>query len=382
METKSPYFDDGKLATLQEMLCLQVDELLAELGAKLYRSGKLYYGNCPIHGGDSNSFNLYPEGDTVPGYWVCRTKHCENTFKKTIIGFVRGILSRQKYDWATAKDKIVSWQEAVDWCCNFVGTPIDKIKSDNRELTNRRISSRISSLTKKNEQRKSGILRADVRKSLQIPSSYFVGRGFSKEVLDKYDVGFYPYVNQPLSNRVAVPIYDDEGAFAVGFTGRSIFDRCPKCNLWHDKKCSCPSSVDDRKLSCKWYNHNFSRDNYLYNYWYAKKPIQDTNVAILVEGPGEVWRLSEAGISVGLGMMGCDLTDGQSIILEASGAMNIIVLTNMDQAGRDAADKLKNQLKRQYNIHLPLLNKNDLGECSIDYIKSVVTPLYDKVRTK
>ena len=55
---------------------------------------------CPIHQGDNSSaLNLYIEGDSYRANWKCRTHQCEKTFKGSILGFTRGLLSYQKYNW-------------------------------------------------------------------------------------------------------------------------------------------------------------------------------------------------------------------------------------------------------------------------------------------
>jgi hypothetical protein len=234
--------DQGRLNALQAMLCARLDELLGELGVTLHRTRKLYYGCCPVHGGDNpGALNLYQDGETRPGYWRCHTKGCERHFRRTIIGFVRGVLSRQKHDWAYLADparraaqKMADWKETVDWCCQFLGADIRKVEVDYGEVEKRLFVANMARFVRKPvEQGSGGLSRTDVRRHLAVPSAYFMDRGFSAEVLDRFDVGDYPAAGRPLSDRAVAPVYDPSHKLVVGFTGRSVLPVCGKCGRWH-----------------------------------------------------------------------------------------------------------------------------------------------------
>ena len=136
-------------------------------------------------------------------------------YGSTIIGFVRGVLSRQE-------GRHVSYKKAIDFIINFLGyKSISEIDKPNEETVERR--KYISSMRKLSiapKQENSGWSREKLRQMLQIPSEYYTNRGYSKEVLDKYDVGLY---NK--RNRVVVPVYDDKYKHVAGFLGRSIWSQ-------------------------------------------------------------------------------------------------------------------------------------------------------------
>ena len=367
-------YDQNKIEIIQRLLCERIEELFEKLDISLKKIGKLYAGTCEIHGGDNvSAINLYPDGYSVPGYWICQTHHCERFFKKTIIGFVRGILSNKKYGWAKTGDKSFSFNETINWCCDFLGQKIEDIKIDLLEVEKRGFSSNISVITKKPFLAFGNILRKDVRNKLEIPADYFVKRGWSKEILDKYDVGFCKDKSKPFFNRVVVPIYDNDYRFISGFTARSIFEKCKTCGLHHDSKNKCPSTIEDKANSCKWKNSSgFNRDSHLYNFWFAKKQVQNTKMIILCEGPGDVWKLEEAGFHNGVGLFGTSLTDQQQIMIEMSGAMKVVILTNSDLAGEEGAINIKKQLERGFKIVRPFFPANDLGDMTIKQIKEVL----------
>ena len=180
-----------------------------------------------------------------------------------------------------------------------------------------------------------------------------------------------------MTGRIVVPIYDDNHDYMIGCTGRSIFDKCGLCSSFHQTGNDCP---EDRHMYPKWkHSHNFKSQNTLYNIWYAKEYIQKTSSVILVESPGNVWRLEEAGIHNSVALFGCNLSDRQKIILDSSGAMSIIVLTDNDEAGQKAAEMIKQKCSNTYRIYIPTISKSDVGEMSIEEIHQHISPFLESI---
>ncbi len=95
-------------------------------------------------------------------------------------------------------------------------------------------------------------------------------------------------------------------------------------------------------------------------------------------GDGDVWRLEENGIRIGLGLFGTEMTDAQRILLDRSGALSIIVLLDADDAGQEGIKKLKSQLGRQYRMFFPKI-QDDVGSLNSDEITSDIKPIIDKI---
>ena len=95
---------------------------------------------------------------------------------------------------------------------------------------------------------------------------------------------------------------------------------------------------------------------------------------ILVEGQGDVWRLWESGIKNVVGIFGCTLTDAQARILETSGAMNIILLTDSDEAGQKGRKSIRKKCERAFNIIEVELPTKDVGELSVKEIEEIIKP--------
>ena len=126
---QSTSYSQDQLKNLCDLVCDDIERLLQVLEVEDYRlTEKMVFCKCPIHDGDNESaLNLYYTGESYRGNWKCRTHGCEETFRSSIIGFVRGVLSRQKYNWSSDGDKTVSFKDAVDFLLKFVNKELDNI---------------------------------------------------------------------------------------------------------------------------------------------------------------------------------------------------------------------------------------------------------------
>jgi 5S rRNA maturation endonuclease (ribonuclease M5) len=375
-------FDQARLDAIVEILSCRYTELFEALEVNLSKTAKMYIGCCPIHGGDNHSaLNLYTDGYSVKGFWKCRTKHCEQVFKKTLIGFIRGVLSNRK-GWSGPNDikHVASFRETIDWICNFLGKKFQDIKINSEEVSNKKFANQVNSLIKQKEKPK-GITRTQVRESLEIPAKFFVDKGFSKQILDNYDVGLCKNPGKEMYNRVVAPIYDEDRKFMVACTGRSIYPKCEKCKYYHNPQEKCPEEKYRELKYSKWRNSgNSSVSSYLYNFWSSKKFIKETGTVILVEGPADVWKLEELGIHNSVALFGTEISDEQQIILEMSGVFNVVILLDMDKAGKEGTETIKKKIERSYRVFCPQLSVNDPGDFTEQIVEEELLPILKGLR--
>ena len=156
-----------------------------------------------------------------------------------------------------------------------------------------------------------------------------------------------------------------------GCTGRTTYSQCLYCKAYHKIGIKCPEKAY-RYLYSKWkHSGGFKSTKTLYNLWFAKKVIKKTGVVILVESPGNVWRLEEAGIHNSLGIFGCEFSDEQKEFLDKTGAMTIIALLDNDEAGQLGIESIYNKCWKDYKIVTPTISKNDIGDMTIEEVKNI-----------
>lgn len=380
MTKKYRSFDQDKLKIVCDELCDNIEGLLDSFDLEYKINHKLINMSCPIHDGDNfSAINIYLDGETYRGNWVCRTHSCEKTFKQSIIGFIRGIISNRKYGWSKSGDDTCSFQEALDYATKFLNKDFSKIKISKADKDKKTFASIVNYVGKSEIQDVPKITRNQIIKNIQIPAEYYISRKYTPEILVKYDVGLCSNPDKPMYNRVVVPIYDNDYKYMVGCTGRSIFDKCDLCGCYHNKSNSCPDETK-RWTYPKWkHSADFKSQNYLYNFWFAKKHIMETSTVIVVESPGNVWRLEESGIHNSVAIFGSSLSDRQKILLDSSGAMNLIVLTDSDDAGRKAAEQIKNKCQNTYRIFIPQISKSDVGEMNSEEINTEIKTYIEKI---
>ena len=364
---------DFKLAN--KIISENIDVVLNHFSIELNFFENYLAGTCPVHGGDNKTaFNFFTSGNTHVGNWICYTHHCEKSFINNSIGFVRGLISHNKYNWSKYGDKVASFSETLFLIKRLYDLSINK--SSSKDKSKNILESSIFTKTSKEKQNKWS--KKFVRSNLKIPSKYYMSRGYTEDCLNKYDVGESSATNGIFKDRVIVPVYDAEGKFIVGFTGRTTYKKCEICNQYHHSETGCHVY----KHNSKWcHNKGFSKKDYLYNYNFAISAIKKTGIAILVEGPGDVWKIHEAGIENSLAVFGSSLTDAQQILLESSGALHLILLFDSDDAGLKAGNNIQSSLSRMFKITKPTLPKGfkDVGEMSIDQVKDFLIPIMEKL---
>jgi 5S rRNA maturation endonuclease (ribonuclease M5) len=340
--------------------------------------------SCPIHGGDNPSaLNLYHgvDGnyDYSVGNWVCRTHHCEKIFQPSIIGFMRGILSVSKMNWQKAGDEMYPFSKTVELALKILKKDFKDINVSNINKEKNNFSRHIHTISTPDIKHAPSITRVTIRNTLNIPSQYYLDRGFSSKILDKYDVGLCSNPKKEMFNRVVVPIYNQDYTNMVGCTGRSIYNKCDKCGYFHNPKSDCVTGKYAWKYS-KWkHNKDFKSKDHLYNLWFAKKHIIESGVAIIVESPGNVWKLEQAGIHNSVAIFGTSMSDRQKMLLDCSGAMSIIIALDPDEAGLEGGKKITEKCSRTYNTKTIDCLETDIGEMKVKDIQNIIKPEIGKL---
>ncbi len=364
------------LEPLTQAIDDNIGKILNEFNVKLNKYHWYYNGKCPIHCGDNpSSFCLFHNENQnyKSARWKCYTKGCESIFCQSSIGLVRGLLSREKYGWNGLGDRIESFSNTLQWCRKFVGFKEDVQKE------------KVGVKEKEFELPAPQVLftKQEVRDSIIIPSPYFLNRGFSPDTLDFFDVGRPKEPVNKFFFREFVPVYDFQNEFCIGAVCRTVFDKCEKCNVYHDKNYPCPKE-EWRGAYCKWKNYCFRKEYSLYNLWNASESIKRTGNVVLGEGSGTIWKLNDSGIRNCVSAYGVELCYNQAIILERFGVKNICVAFDNDKAGEEGFLRLGRKYWQRFNIHKIEIPPffNDLGEMEPGEIDFSIKPQVEKWNRK
>lgn len=360
-----------KVALLNALAADRLDDLLAELGVRTWRAGKVRVGPCPVHGGDRhNALNLYPDGHTVRGVWFCKTRECEKVFKKNLVGLVHGVLSRHECGWARPGDRTVPFDRARDWLCGFVGQRWADLRPDFVRADQARFVAGMRAFAPPG--RPAGVSPADVAARLTVPSPYFLARvpGYHPDTLRRFLVGEPRAADpaSPMSGRAVAPVLCPAGESVLGYTGRAVHEQCPACRVWHAPGPCPPAGRRGDARYAKWRHHGFSARDTLYGLHLARRAVQDRDEVVLVEGPGKVWRLHEAGAPNAVALFGVDLADPQQAAVEALPCGRVTLLMDPGPAGEAGAAAILRRFGRLFKTRV-LVPPADPADMEADALK-------------
>lgn len=323
--------------------------ILDALKIKYNENGDRFYFPCPLHDSDNfDSMSVYKN----TGIGICFVRHCLAFVGKGygVLRVISALLDLPKYK---------GYPDAITFCKNV----LEGIEYNPYEIE------------KKLERKTEEVIYKGVSRSLIVPHvnpniEFYLRRGYTKEIIEKYDIFICKKKSNLLYGRVTIPIYNDDHTEAVGFMGRSLNPQCSICKRYHTMSSGCPNTSYEKIKSQKWLNSKgMSRNKLLFNYWYAKEYIEESGDVILVESPGNVMKIVQAGFNNVVGMFGTILSKNQSKKLDELGVKRIFLGLDKDDAGLVAADNISNQLSKYECI--PLIPPvNDYGDMVEDEIIS------------
>lgn len=360
------------ITTLNKLILNNIQQFLTYFNVTLNNDNQKYYGCCPIHLGSDNPQALIMYKNS--GIWLCTTHHCESTFAQTPIGFIRALLSSKKRGWENSGDaiKMASIKDATDFSIKFLNKDCKPLANNSNPtiLIDREKSAfiRQSKLLKK-----SNIL-FDIdtfRRYCEIPSPYFVSKGYSPDILELYNVGIMKKQNHQFFNRTVVPIMDHQENYVIGLTARINHPQCLVCSYHHPIASKCLDKTSQFHTP-KWeHNFGFAKQNHLFNYWHAKECINRNHSIIITEGPTDCIKLAEAGICNSVALLGSSISWHQSTFIKKCNINKIIIATDNDEGGEVAKESIIKNLGKNYtytNIELPM---NDLGDMNTKQIQEL-----------
>ena len=155
--------------------------------------------------------------------------------------------------------------------------------------------------------------------------------------------------------------------------GRSVHEECPHCKQYHNPEGVCRNFP-------KWRNsENFPSYHALYNFYNAKKDIDNSGLIIITESSANTWRLFEAGFTMSVGTFGSKFSDAQKSLLDSSLAQTVIVVPDAGSAGQYLVKHVQEHCQFTHNIiTISPSYEDDIGKCNIETVKKIIGPYVDK----
>ena len=198
-------------------------------------------------------------------------------------------------------------------------------------------------------------------KDLDPDHPYLLGRGFTKETIEKFELGFCS--RGLMKDRVAIPLRDAQGKL-IGYAGRVIDD---KAITEENPKYRFPAA---REREGKRYE--FSKALFLYN---GNNIVVPTEELVIVEGFPAVWWLVQNEFDNTLGLMSATISAEQIelIVGMVPRRGRIWILSDGDQAGRFCAEGLLKQLAPYRMVRWPEHKDGRKPQhCTLDELRNML----------
>ena len=297
---------------------------------QLRKQGKNYIGLCPFHGEKTPSFSVSTEKQLYHCFG-CGAGGNVFSFLMTLEGFTFIETVKQ----LAARAKISLPEIAATENVNKKEKVLIEIHDLARKLYQYLLN---------NEQGKRG-------------SDYLSDRGFSKEMIETFQIGYAPDSWDSLSNflekrKLTGPHLQETGLVAVREFDGKVFDRFRDrimFPIWDSQ--GKPIAFGGRIIGegrPKYLNSPetkiFQKGKILYGLHLARAAIRRENEVVLFEGYVDVIAAWGAGIKNGVATLGTALTEEQAKIIRRN-AETVIICYDSDNAGTQAAFKASTLLE-------------------------------------
>jgi len=294
---------------------------------KLKKRGANYLGNCPFHNEKTPSFTVSPTKEIYKCFGCGKSGNA--------IGF---IMDHEKY----------SYVEALRWLANKYNIEIEETETSPAfkalQLTS-------DSLFIINNFAKDFFVQSlhDTEEGENIALSYLKERGFRKEIIDRFQIGYNPQAKDEFTTKAIEKQYNKDLLLKTGlvvnrddkltdnYRGRIIFPihnqsgkilgfgaRIIKSNDKSPKYINTPE------------NEIYVKSKILYGSYFARTAIDRANECLLVEGYTDVVSLHQAGIENVVASGGTSLTVDQLRLIKKF-TNNLTIIYDGDNAGVKAA---------------------------------------------
>lgn len=317
-----------KRETIEKVLdAARIDEVVGDF-VDLKKRGTSLLGNCPFH------------NEKTPSFHVSVSKGIYKCFGCGAGGdSLKFIMELEKY----------SYPEAIRYLADKYGISVEEVERSPAQLAaqDRRESLYVLS-NWASKYFKDQLWNTDSGRNIAL--SYFKERGYTDDIIKKFDLGYSPDQWTALSDdaikdgfqrdylkEIGLAIERDDGSVYDRFRGRVIF---PIHNLTGRVIGFGGRTLKTEKTVPKYVNSPesdiYHKSEVLYGLHFGKKSIKDDDVCYLVEGYADVLSMHQAGVENVVSSSGTSLTSGQ-IRLISRFTKNVVILYDGDAAGIKAS---------------------------------------------
>jgi len=323
------------LNKVKKIIFRDIEILLNNLNLSFEKKDDNYFMCCPIHEASDNPHGLSISKGKMS--WRCWTRGCHEQYNTDILGFVCGVLS---------KEGEVSFNDVLKFVCKIYNISTEDTLIEEEEKTESDFSSMVKIFNKKSQKidRTSSFQRISTANN----SDYFEIRGFQSATLDHFGIKDCIDKKSYMYGRSIIPVHNMNGN-QIAFIARATKDYITPKYL---------------------YSEGFKKAQYLYNHHRAAEVAQEKSCLFLVEGQGDVWKMFEVGVRNCVGLFGKDISHHQRDKLLKAGVTTLVVLTDNDQAGREAKIKIKREYNRLFTLKFPKMSRKDIGDMPIEVIQN------------
>ena len=336
--------------TIQKVLdTADIVEVIGDF-VNLKRSGSNYKGLCPFH------------KERTPSFVVSPSKRIFKCFGCGESGNVVSFLMKHEH---------MTFTEAIKYLAKRYNIPIEEVEDTEEEKQKRKDRESLLVVNKFAQQYYThNLFNED--EGISVGLSYFRGRGFSDETIEKFQLGyamdsrdaFFQFAQKQgftldqlaraglvivkedrvfdrFWARVIFPIHSMSGQI-LGFAGRTLRD---------DKSVAKYLNSPETEL--------FEKRKILYGIYFAKKEITREDKCYLVEGYTDVMAFHQAGIVNTVASLGTSLTEDHVNLIHRL-TQNLTLIFDGDAAGIKAAFRgIDIALKEDLNLRVVALPEGE-----------------------
>jgi DNA primase len=326
-------------------LAITIERVLEHYGVQVRRSNAVQLvADCPLPTHTSkesrNSFKV----NTEKGIWCCKSDSCSEAYK----GKLGGKRGGDSLDLVALKEGVSILQAArlmTEWFGDGNALQTSPVKQNSPQKTESFVQGSDTPDSKSTGQSHPTSSPPLVNKPLSFQlkgiayCEYLEKRGISKELAEKFGVGFFPGKGS-MAGRVVIPIHNEKGEL-LAYCGRAIGNEEPKYKL--------PNGF---AKSAVIYNlHNITVDS-----------------VTLTEGFFSTIKVVQAGFP-GVGLMGSTLSEAQENLLRRF--KFITIMLDPDEAGQRGTADMVLRLTRGHYVRVAR-NTKPPDEMTIDEIKNTL----------